>query len=76
MTNTTELIKACEKVAGRCIKVADTQHGATWLFDKVMRYFDAEPSATAITIPVVYNTPMLGRRGEATIGRDGTLTMR
>ena len=75
MINTTELIKTCEKIANRCIEIADTQHGSVWLFDKVMRYFDAEPSAEAITISVTYNTPLLGCKGEATIHRDGFLTM-
>lgn len=75
MINTTELIKTCELIDSRCVKIADTQHGSVWLFDKVMRYFEAEPSATAITIPVVYNTPLLGVKGYATIGRAGELTM-
>lgn len=75
MLNTTELIKTCELINQRCVKVADTQHGSAWLFDKLVRFFEANTSATAITIPVIYNTPLLGVKGYATIGRAGELTM-
>ena len=45
------------------------------MFDKLMRYFTSESACESITIPVVYNTPLLGCKGEATIYRDGLLTM-
>lgn len=73
--NTAELITACERINQRCIRIADTQHGSVWLFDKLMRYFTSETACESITIPVIFNTPMLGCEGTATIGRDGSLTM-
>ena len=73
--NTLELIHTCELIDSRCIRIADTYHGSVWLFDKLMRYFTSESSCESITIPVVYNTPLLGCKGEATIRRDGLLTM-
>ena len=73
--NITELITACERIDQRCIRIADTQHGSVWLFDKLMRYFTSETACESITIPVIFNTPMLGCKGEATIHRNGLLTM-
>jgi len=75
MINTQEIINACDKVEQRCVMIADTHHGSSWLFDKVMRFFTAEIASESITFPVVFNTPLLGIKGEATIHRDGTLTM-
>lgn len=66
------LIDACDKLQRRCTKICDTYHGGAWLFDKLCRYFDAEPAAVSITIPVTVN--LVGDR-EATISRDGSLVI-
>lgn len=68
------LITACDLVARRCTEIAGTHHGSAWLFDRLMRYFEREQSARAVTIPVFINAPAM-RKGKATIGRDGSLTM-
>jgi hypothetical protein len=73
--NTQALITACETISQRCTKIADTHHGSAWLFDKLMRYFSAEPSSVSVTVPVFINEPVMAD-GEATISRDGTFTMR
>ena len=67
------LMNACDKLVRRCTKIADTFHGSAWLYDKLMRYFEKEPSSVSITIPVTIN--LIGN-GEATIGRNGSLVMR
>ena len=72
--NVSELIKACDKVAQRCIKIANTQHGSAWLFDKLMRYFESEIGAESVTIPIFINAPVM-QYGVATIHRDGRLEM-
>lgn len=68
-----ELQKACDLVSRRCTEICDTFHGSAWLYDKLMRYFNSEPSAQSITIPVCIN---LVGDGTAEIGRDGSLIMR
>lgn len=73
--NMINIIKASEKVAHRCTKIAGTQHGSTWLADKLIRYFEKEPAAESITFDVFLNAPVM-MDGEATIHRDGRLEMR
>ena len=73
--NTAELFKTCERVCDRCIKVADSRHNATWLYEQLVRYFNAEQASEAVTIPVIFNTPLLGEAGEATISRTGFCVM-
>lgn len=72
--NTAELIKACDTVAKRCTRIAGTNHGSAWLFDKLMRWFESS-NCKAVTIPVFINEPVMSE-GEAEIGRDGSLVMR
>ena len=72
--NIQELIKACDTVYHRTTKICGTHHGSSWLFDKLMRYFESEPSAVSVDIPIFLNAPIM-RDGVATIGRDGSLTM-
>jgi len=73
--NTIELINTCNILSHRCTRIAETQHGSAWLFDKLMRFFESNPACEAITIPVFINAPVMND-GEATIGRDGSLIMR
>ena len=73
--NTSKLIESCDLLSQRCTQIADTHHGSSWLFDKMMRAFEASSACTSITIPVFINAPVMGK-GEATIGRDGSLIMR
>lgn len=68
------IIEASDKIAHRCITICDTYHGSAWLTDKVIRFFERERCANAITIPVYINSPVM-RPGYATIYRDGTLNM-
>ena len=63
---------SCDKVARNCTHIANTLHGSTWLFDKLVRYFSKCPAARAVTIPVTIN--MVGP-GFATLGRDGSLVL-
>lgn len=73
--NIQEVIRACDKVGRRCTRIANTYHGSSWLFDKLMRYFEAEKSAESITFDVTVNAcPPF--KGEATISRLGDLVMR
>ena len=72
--NVQELIKACDTIAMRCTRIADTNHGSAWLFDKLMRWFESS-NCESITIPVFINAPVMSE-GEAEIGRDGSLVMR
>lgn len=72
--NIVELIKTCDTVAGRCTRIADTNHGSAWLFDKLMRWFESS-NCESITISVFINAPVMSE-GEAEIGRDGSLVMR
>lgn len=69
--NIQNLITSCDYLGHNCIRIADTQHGSAWLFDKLMRYFTSEQSAVAVTIPIVTNRGC----GEATISRSGQLTI-
>lgn len=72
MLDNGKIAESCILVGHRCTSICGTMHGSAWLFDKVMRFFDAEPAATAVTIPVTLNC--IGP-GTATIGRDGSLAM-
>lgn len=69
--NTQDIIKATDTLY-RVARTAD-KHGSAWLFDKLMRYFTAEPAAMSVNIPIIYNT---GKTGVAEIDRRGTLTTR
>ena len=71
--NVDKLITTCDTIARRCTRIADTGHGSAWLFDKLMRAFEASPACVSITIPVYVN---LVGEGNAEIGRDGSLIMR
>ena len=71
--NSSALAESCDLIAKRCITIANTRHGSAWLFDKLMRYFESEPAVVDVTIPVYIN--LIGA-GEATINRDGHVTMR
>ena len=71
--NVLELVNTCDKINCRCTQIAGTHHGSAWLFDKMMRFFESNPSAVSVTIPVYINT--IGP-GSATIGRDGSLIMK
>lgn len=70
--NMINIIKASEKVAHRCTKIAGTQHGSTWIADKIIRYFEKENAAESVTFEVFLTAPVM-KNGEATIHRDGRL---
>lgn len=72
--NTLKLIESCDLLSRRCSQIADTHHGSSWLFDKLMRAFESSEACVSITIPVFINAPVMSK-GEATIGRDGSLSM-
>lgn len=72
--NTSNLIQSCDTLSRRCSQIADTYHGSSWLFDKLMRLFESSEAIESVTIPVFINAPVM-HKGEATIGRDGSLTM-
>lgn len=70
-TNCAAIAHACDLVARRCTTIAGTMHGSAWLFDQVMRAFDFKP-CVSVTYDVYIN---LVGNGQATIDRDGNLTM-
>ena len=72
--NTEALINSCDALGRRCIEIAGTRHGSSWLFDQLMRMFEQSDALEAVTIPVFINAPVMSK-GEATIGRDGSLQM-
>lgn len=72
--NTSKLIQSCDTLSRRCSQIADTYHGSSWLFDKLMRLFESSEAIESVTIPVFINAPVM-HKGEATFGRDGSLTM-
>lgn len=69
------ILNATDTISHRCASICGTFHGSSWLFDKVVRYFEAEPAAESITFPVMIGSPVL-KAGEATIHRDGSFEMR
>lgn len=69
--NVSKLIEACDYVWRHSIKICDGYHGSSYLFDKLMRYFEKEHSAVSVTIPVILNAPLCGAKAEATISRTG-----
>ena len=69
------IIEAADKIARRCVTICNTYHGSAWLTDKVIRFFESERCANAITFPVYINAPVM-QNGEATIYRDGAFEMR
>ena len=70
MINIDGIYNACNIIANHCTEIPVGKfHGATWLFDKAMRFFDAESAAIGITFEV--NINLVGK-GYATINRDGT----
>ena len=73
--NISKLIESCDLLSQRCARIADTHHGSSWLFDKLMRTFESSSACTSVTIPVFINAPVMSK-GEATVGRDGSLSMR
>lgn len=73
--NIPKLIESCDTIAKRTTSIAETRHGSAWLFDKLMRLFEGSPATVSVTIPVFINAPVM-HKGEATIGRDGSLIMR
>lgn len=73
--NTQALITTCDTIAQRCKRIAGTYHGSSWLFDKLMRYFTAEPSCESVTIPVFIKAPVM-KNGEVTISKDGSFAMK
>lgn len=75
MTYYNNIIEACDYIARHCTSIADTYHGSAWLADKVIRFFEAEKSAESIEIPVFLNYPVR-KDGFATIGRDGSVSLR
>lgn len=70
-----KLMMNCDKLARRCTKIAGTQHGSAWLYDKLMRFFESAPAAESITIPVYINAPVMSE-GEAEFSRDGSMVLR
>lgn len=66
-----KLIEACDYVGRHSIKICGGYHGSSYLFDKLMRYFEKEHSAVSVTIPVILNSPLCGAKAEATISRTG-----
>ena len=73
--NVPKLIEVCEYIARHAIKIDGGFHGSSWLFDKLMRFFESEPSEIAI-IPIVLNSPLLGVNGKAEIYRNGECFIR
>ena len=68
-------MNACDSVTRKCITIADTMHGSAWLFDKMIRFFEANEACVSITIPVFIGLPVMSP-GEATISRDGSLIIK
>lgn len=73
--NVQRLIEACDYVARYSIKICDGYHGSSYLFDKIMRFFEKEHSAISVTIPVILNTPLCGEKAECTISKTGEVKM-
>lgn len=69
--NVQRLIEACDYTARHSIKICDGYHGSSYLFDKIMRFFEKEHSAISVTIPVILNTPLCGEKAECTISKTG-----
>lgn len=69
--NVSKLIEACEYISRHSIKMCGGYHGSSYLFDKLMRFFEKERSANSIIIPVVLNAPLCGVKAEAEISRTG-----
>lgn len=72
MIHNNALLTACDKVAQRCPVICGGYHSSSWLFNKLMRFFESNTAAVSVTIPVHIN---LVGEGEATIGRDGSLVL-
>lgn len=72
--NTDNIITACDNIARHCTEIGDGRHGSAWLFDKVMRVFDFEPTE-AVTYRVYINAPVMSE-GTVTIHRDGSYEIR
>lgn len=74
--NITAIIEACDSLAHKIITVGGEHHGSSFLFNQCMRAFDCKSlPAQAITFSVFLNAPLMCD-GEATIDRDGHLTIR
>ena len=73
--NEKALLATCDKLYDRCIDIAGS-HNRSWLYERLVEYFKEDDAVEAVTIPVVFNTPLLGEKGEATIGRNGLCVMR
>lgn len=68
--NFSGIADACERVYHRSTDICGVKHGSSWLFDKLVRYFDKEPAAVSVSVPVTLS--FIGP-GVCTIGRDGSL---
>ncbi len=76
--NVQKLIEACDMVAVKCCIICGKAHGSSWLFNKLMRYFESEPASRSVTIPVGFSYYIHDPEfcdGEAIIGRDGSLKL-
>ena len=69
------VLKTCDVLARRIVTIGGEYHGSSFIFDKVMRAFEGNLPAEAITFSVFINSPV-NAPGEATIHRDGHLEMR
>lgn len=73
--NKEALQATCDKLYDRCIDIAGA-HNRSWLYEALVRYFKEDDAVEAVTIPVVFDVPLLGEKGEATINRKGLCVMR
>ena len=74
--NVEAVIRACDSLSHKIITVGGEYHGSPFLFDQCMRAFDNRRlPAQAITFSVFLGMPLMCE-GEATIDREGHLTIR
>ena len=69
--NVPKLIEACDYVERHSIKICGGYHSSSYLFDKLMRFFEKECSCNSVIIPVILNAPLCGIKAEAEISRMG-----
>lgn len=74
--NISAVIDACDSLSHKIVTVGGERRGSSFLFNQCMRAFDNKNlPAQSITFSVFLNAPVM-RDGEATIDRDGNLTIR
>lgn len=69
--NASRLMDSTAKAVYHCLTIGESRHGASYWWNKLVRYFQSEPAAQSVEIPCKVNLCGVAD-GTVTFRRDGS----